>query len=229
MSEPPDTPRNSDPAALVVLVLGVLGVLAVLIGVTLAVLAWWDAVRAGEALPPETTVIAATTTTRAVPSTTLGESTTTTSPDAFDLETLVDDSGTLSLAVPAAWIDRSTGNWTRDGEVIGVSVSAATDRAAWIDGWGAPGVFVGASSVITVADAVGDFSSSCRLDSADALPMAGTFAATQWWVACGAEGSDFLVAVGLVGDTVLLVQVVTLADDPPGLAEAIVNTVRYGT
>lgn len=223
MTESSSTPsRRSDPAALVALVAGVLGVLAVVIGSTLIGLSWWDRVQSS----PDPAVVTTTVTVPPGTAATIPESTTMVADDGM-LQSIADDSGALGVSVPATWSDVGTGEWTRDGSVIGASLSASPDRQAWVEGWGIPGIFVGASSQLSLPEAIGDFSSVCFLEEVGPVTLSGAIGVIERWSGCGEDASDFVVAVADIDGTVLLVQLVTVVGDPPGLADAIMNTLRY--
>jgi serine protease Do len=111
-----------------------------------------------------------------------------------DYVDLTDDTGRITVTVPAAWSDTLGSAWERDGEEIGVALSASPDRDAFYDTWGMPGLFLGSSdrvgSITGYLDAT-DFGGSCayegRFDYEDPL-YAGQF---DRWVDCGPEGSVF--------------------------------------
>ena len=142
---------------------------------------------------------------------------------------LVDDSGVLAVSVPAAWADVETTVWSRDGVEIGPSLSAATDLAAWISGWGTPGMFLGATDQIALADAFGDFFDACELVSTTAIEADGLAGTGEWWAGCGAENSDFFVGVVQVpGDaTIVVVQIADVDGGIADLVEGILTTFRY--
>jgi serine protease Do len=56
-----------------------------------------------------------------------------------------DDTGTIYVQVPGDWTDYNGGQWTFDGEVIGVAISAAPSLENYNAYWDAPGLFFGAS------------------------------------------------------------------------------------
>lgn len=221
----PGSGRKADPGALVTLLLGIIGAGALIVAGALALTVWVDTL--GESTTP-TTMSAATT----VPVGTTSTTTTvtfpvgTTVPPDVALTVVRDESGMLEMSVPLSWTDVGSGRWTRGGVEVGVSLSASTDRQGWVDGWGTPGVFVGASDTISFDEALGDFTGSCTLVTADPFWIGDLPGVAEWWADCGMEGSDFVVAVATDGTTVVLVQLVTLGDDP-GLAAALLATVRY--
>lgn len=189
-------------------VLGLAGVAAIAAGVVM--------IATAPAASPGTT----TTTTTVV-------STSATQPSAT-LE-LVDDTGVLAVSVPGAWADVDTAVWKRDGVEIGPSLSAATDRAAWIAGWDTPGMFIGATDQIAIGDAFGDFSDACERGSVSTISADGLAGTGEWWTGCGAEGTDFFVGVVQVpGDaTIVVFQIADVEGRIAEVVAAILTTFRY--
>jgi serine protease Do len=64
---------------------------------------------------------------------------------AGDVIEYYDDTGTIYVQVPGDWTDFNGGQWTFDGEVIGVEISAAPNLDDYNNYWDAPGLFFGAS------------------------------------------------------------------------------------
>jgi hypothetical protein len=58
---------------------------------------------------------------------------------------LSDDTGTISIEVPAEWGDVATGSWKIQGKDIGVFIAAAPDLGNFYASRAEPGVFFGAS------------------------------------------------------------------------------------
>lgn len=138
----------------------------------------------------------------------------------YEYTLITDDSGVLNVEVPTAWVDTNGSPWTRDDEEIGVAVSAAPDRDAFLNTWTTPGVFFGASAQVTdtpttMLDGF-DFSNSCeyegRHDYEDPL-YTGQF---DLWVDCNGEGTLYLILSAEPEDqsfiTLVAVQIVTDAD-----------------
>jgi serine protease Do len=75
-----------------------------------------------------------------------GEETTTAgSTPSGDVLEYYDDTGTIYVQVPGDWTDYNGGQWTYDGEVIGVAISAAPNLDDYNNYWDASGLFFGAS------------------------------------------------------------------------------------
>ena len=110
-----------------------------------------------------------------------------------------DDSGKLSVRVPKAWSDTSSGNWLMDDKKVGLSLSAATNLKDYNDGWETPGMFFGVSTELAKdTDAkkfldTWDYSKDCKLDSRidyDDSVYAGAY---DIWTNCGSKGNLFIV------------------------------------
>lgn len=112
--------------------------------------------------------------------------------------TVTDDSGTLAVEIPVEWDDVDGGAWTSDGDVLGVSITAAPDLNSYFNSWSTPGIFFGASTDLAgvseddVLD-VYDFSGSCsyggRQDYQDPLYI-GKF---DLWQDCGGGQATYIV------------------------------------
>ncbi|MEK7252631.1 MAG: hypothetical protein AAB198_05225 [Actinomycetota bacterium] len=226
MTTPP-TPssRHSGVAIWIALGFGVLGVGAVASGVGLLLAAPEQSTSSTVAItttftvPGSSTVVTAPTTTA---TTSIG--------GGFEASlTLTDDSGVLTVSVPPTWFDVDLGQWGSDGEEFGPSISAATDRAAWVDGWGTPGFFVGLTSAMTFDDAFGDFSGACLLDHTLPLEVDGLTGASEWWNDCGVERSELFVGVVELedGSGIILFQIVAVDGGIADLVDAILGTFRY--
>ena len=62
---------------------------------------------------------------------------------------MTDDTGAVSVEVPASWDGRRTDEaWPFEGEVVGPSVTAASDLYGWENTGGVPATFVVASKVL---------------------------------------------------------------------------------
>ena len=135
--------------------------------------------------------------------------------------TLVDVEGIMSIDVPAAWSDTDVESfWSYGDELVGVSISASEDIAAWISGWDTPGVFFAASTALTATESLRslldgqDYSFACqydgRYDYSDAL-YSGAY---DVWFDC--EGGDTLFVVLAAetpaSDVLMMLQIVVVTD-----------------
>lgn len=230
------TPNRSRAPAVVALLAGVAGLALLAVGVVRLV-GSMDGPSAAS-----TTVGFVTTTTVEAPATTESSDTSETpattepvdtsgAPSGVDLVTISDDTGALSLSVPAAWDDRSGLAWSVDGEVVGISVGAAVDRNAWYEGWGTPGVFVGLTTVgpDVYTPELGEFGGTCVVGSTEDREYDGFSVVVQQWVDCGDAGSEFHVAMVWPDslEYTALIQVVTLDGSGSDLVDTLVTTLRY--
>jgi serine protease Do len=112
--------------------------------------------------------------------------------------TVTDDSGTLAVEIPVEWRDVDGSAWTSDGDVLGVSITAAPNLNNYYNSWSTPGVFFGASTDLAGVDEddvldVYDFSGSCsyggRQDYEDPL-YSGRF---DLWQECGDGEATYIV------------------------------------
>ncbi|MCC6601954.1 MAG: serine protease [Anaerolineae bacterium] len=133
---------------------------------------------------------------------------------------ITDDSGLLTLDVPAEWRDVDGSAWESDGEVIGLSVTAAPNLNDYYGTWTTPGVTFNATdqldfTVDELLDAF-DFSSDCtptaRTEYSDAV-YAGKY---DVWSNCGGTDTLLVVLAAEPADqsylALITVQVVTDAD-----------------
>ena len=184
---------------------------------------------------PTTAVSFVTTTTTTPSPTTTAVAVSSTTPaatfDPGEFVLLADDSGTFSVAMPAGWPDVAGSEWSVGGEIVGLSVSASTDRAAWYEGWGTEGAFVGVTTVEPeqFSPELGDFSAACTLGSTGNHEYPGFTAIIQEWSDCGDEGSSFRVA--LVWPTSFeysaLIQLVTIDRDGSSTLNHLITTLSY--
>ena len=153
---------------------------------------------------------------------------TTVVPPYTDYVTISDDSGNITVSVPAEWSDISGVPWERDGGLIGPALSAAPDLEAFLDAWGTPGVFIAASSdlVLTPTELLDSqlFDSSCTY--VDRAPYDdGVFVGElDTWEICGDEGSDFIVFVAQPSDGsfTVLGQILMVTQADRGAADEII-------
>jgi len=134
--------------------------------------------------------------------------------------TVTDDTGVVSVEVPAAWSDVD-GTSTDLGGVSAPTVYAATDLGGFLNGWNEPGVMVMAAAELAAADAddlldaLGqpDACTSAGRDSFDGGVLSGRF---EVWTDCGGSGTAYYVVAARATDgsygLVAAVQVVSEAD-----------------
>lgn len=205
----------------------VAGIILVVLGVGGLVSSVGDILPSSSTVPPTSSSVAA-----AVSSTT-GAVTTTPSVAPWSGETVAifDDSGAVSVVVPAEWGDVSRSEWVRDGEVIGLALAAAVDRAAWVEGWGTPGVFVGVvpSGPDAAEVTLGDWGGSCSFGDVRDEVHDGYTMLVQVWTECGVERSVFTTALVWPADgrATVLIQLVTLDGSGDALLELVSGSFTF--
>ena len=107
-----------------------------------------------------------------------------------------DESGRLTLSVPAAWSDVSGSAWTVDGVDLGPGVAASIDRQAWSSSWGVPGIFIGIDevrglSVGEILDAA-NFEGECTLDSREPYDDGVYTGEMEFYSECGGTTDRFV-------------------------------------
>jgi hypothetical protein len=177
-----------------------------------------------------TTTTAPTTTTTEAPPTTDGPPISLPPGDPYlDYVELTDDSGRITVTVPEAWSDTLGSPWERDGEQIGVALSASPDRDAFYDTWGMPGVFIGSSDRLGPLDEyldTYDFEDSCtyagRRDYEDPLYTG----RLDTWIDCGPERSviETLAVDSTDGTEVIVVEVISVTEPDREAVQRILDT-----
>lgn len=81
-------------------------------------------------------------------------------PAAYVYETLLDDSGTITLNAPRPWTDIEGGPWVEDGNEIGRQLVASPDLQSFRSSWNTPGVIFGVSEQLA-----GNFTPDTLLDA----------------------------------------------------------------
>ena len=110
-----------------------------------------------------------------------------------------DDSGALTIEIPAEWSDVNGAAWEIDGEELGPSVTAAPSIAGFEETWTTPGVFFAASES-AIAE-VGeeemldfyDFSDSCTYDERVEYDDGLYTGYYDIWSECGGEDVLYIV------------------------------------
>jgi serine protease Do len=146
--------------------------------------------------------------------------------------TVTDDSGALEMEVPTEWSDVRSAPLVDNGETVGPGVWASADYDAYIDTWGEPGVFFGASRSLVQAYSVDefldskDYSDSCDYDDRYTYEDELYVGKYDLWVNCGEEGSTFVVLAAVPENqeylTEVNIQMLSEADFEAG--DRILNT-----
>jgi len=151
-----------------------------------------------------------------------------------DYVEVTDDSGLLSMSVPAEWSEVSGVPWNYDDETVGYSIVASPDIQGWYDTWDVPGVFFGASETLRARlDPTGlldegpyDFSADCtydgRYDYEDPLYV-GQY---DLWIDCGGTGAILIVLAAEPFDqsSIILLQAIAIYDEDLDAVDTVLNT-----
>ncbi len=142
--------------------------------------------------------------------------------------TLTDDSGAVSITVPAAWSDTSGSPWFVEGAEVGPAITAAVDIEDWHSAWDTPGAFIGVATSGFRPD-LGDFSGVCVRGPQQDRTTGSLVGTIQSWSSCGGAGSDFLVFRGEPegGGFVVLVQLVSTDGSGPAELDRMLATFSY--
>ncbi|PZC45779.1 MAG: serine protease Do [Chloroflexi bacterium] len=138
-----------------------------------------------------------------------------------DFGEITDATGSITVVVPTAWADVTSPAWENaDGDVIGVQMNASTDVAAWQAGWGAPGVYIAASSEVGLdpnawLDAY-NFT-DCTYVGRESYEDPLYVGSQDVWIDCGPEGSTFIAVSALPADGSFLVIVEAVLVEPRDL------------
>ena len=146
--------------------------------------------------------------------------------------TVNDDSGALTVEIPAEWSDVDGSAWVDNGETIGAGLRAAPSLDNFYNSWTEPGMIFGASS--TLAQSMNeqvlleefDYSDSCtkegRYDYADPL-YTGLY---EVWSNCGGTDSLYVVvtAVPEARNYVILVTVQIVSDADLDALDHVLNS-----
>lgn len=143
-----------------------------------------------------------------------------------------DDTGAITMSIPAEWSEQQSGRWLVDGTDFGPSVTAAPDIDAWVNGWATPGVFFGASSTLRGQFDVNgildqsDFSDTCTLDARYDYEDPLYIGAYDVYTDCADAGSTFiqLAAEPADGSFILFLQIVLVGDADLEALDQILNT-----
>lgn len=152
--------------------------------------------------------------------TSLGGEVTDSGTSGYTYTTISDDTGRLSVEVPTAWSDVVGSSWSMDDETVGIAVSAAPDRDAFLNTWTTPGVFFGASEILITRmneDQMLDdftFNNSCTYDGREDYSDGLYTGRYDLWSDCGGEDTVFIVISATPEDRSLLILVmIQIIDD----------------
>jgi serine protease Do len=132
-----------------------------------------------------------------------------------------DDTGSLTVEVPAEWRDIDGSLWTAEGEQFGWQITAATSIDGFNNTWTTPGMFFGASiDLVTYSEAelldIFDYSDSCGYGGREPYEDPLYSGAYDLWTNCGGTDTLFVVVAATPESRAYIilvaVQVVTEAD-----------------
>jgi hypothetical protein len=175
-----------------------------------------------------------TTTTSGTPGTTLPETPgLPETPDEFI--TITDDTDQIELRVPVAWGDIDATGWINQSQLIGPGLVAAPDVDAWRAEWGTPGVFIGASDVLTeTIETILDikrWDTFCTYEGRDLYDDGLYVGHYDLYYDCGDELSVFIVIAAEPADQsfLILVEIVIVTEDDLLAADEIIRSFQvYG-
>jgi serine protease Do len=137
-----------------------------------------------------------------------------------DYQSIVDDTGTIVIEVPADWSDIDPAPATDDAGATIPYILASTDRQAWTDSFDVPGVLFAqlgpTADIPSTLLEYGDFSGVCTdlglVDYSDPV-FTGQY---QVWDACGGTPTAIVVLAAVPADgsytALMMVQIVSEAD-----------------
>lgn len=144
--------------------------------------------------------------------------------------TVNDDSGTLQVEIPSAWVDINGSEWVENDNPIGVAVSAAPNLDDFWDTWGTPGMFFGASATLNqTTDEMLDefqFTNSCTYEGRTPYEDPLYTGVYDLWSDCGDAGTLYVVVAATPADGafLILVQVAVVTDADLDALDHILNS-----
>ncbi|MCP5027404.1 MAG: trypsin-like serine protease [Actinomycetia bacterium] len=135
--------------------------------------------------------------------------------------TITDDSGLISVSVPAEWND-TDGSANPD---FGPSIYAAPNLTGFLDTWDTPGIIIESSPTRTVDDldatlAEIDLTGSCVFEGVDVYEDPLYFGSLELWSDCGGTGAITVVLVAAPLDGNFLIRMFIQAIEPRDLVAA---------
>jgi serine protease Do len=142
-------------------------------------------------------------------------------PASYTYAVVTETDGRLSTELPTEWSDVSTGDWTRQDEVVGARIGASTNYDTWVDSYTVPGIFLGVSTALAGTDVEAEldsqkttFEKDCTYDSRLDYSAYGYTGKFDVYRSCGGTSNSFFVVVvkPADGSSLILAQVVVLGD-----------------
>lgn len=136
-------------------------------------------------------------------------------------QTLVDDTGSITVDVPNEWTDVDTAPFTMDDGSEAPFISASTDLATFNSSWDVPGLLYAAlapqpdiaSTIALLAPQEGQCATDNGVSDYDDSVFVGQY---QYWSGCGGNNAEYVVLVASPADAsytaVIAVQILSDAD-----------------
>ena len=136
-------------------------------------------------------------------------------------QTLIDDTGAITIDVPVEWTSIDTTPFTMDDGSQAPFIQASTDLAAFSGSWDVPGLFYAAlppqpdiaSTIALVAPQEGQCTADNGVVDYDDSVFTGQY---QYWSGCGANAAEYVVLVASPADAsytaVIAMQILSDAD-----------------
>ena len=150
--------------------------------------------------------------------------------------TITDDSELIEVNVPAEWGDVRGDSWSSGlvagEELIGPAVSASTDLEAFNTGWDVPGVFIGASAMITtgIEETLDNywFGDDCTYDDRYEYDDGFYTGLYDLYTNCGSAGSLFIQVIAEPADQTWIasVQIGAVTEADLAAADEIIASFR---
>ena len=136
--------------------------------------------------------------------------------------TVNDESGRLTVDVPADWDDIDGSPWTSDEEEVGVGLTASPDNESFYDSFSTPGLFFGARADLADPDPEAylddiDLSEFCTYDERSEYDDGVYTGFYDFWTECGEEETLFIALAALPQagdfvDTLIYLEMIVATD-----------------
>lgn len=158
-------------------------------------------------------------------------------PTSYDGYTTVsDDTGSISVDVPAAWAEVSGSAWAMNENPVGVAITATPSIDGFETTWTTPGMFFGASRDLvssydeqTILDDIA-FADSCTYDSRNEYSDSLYTGYYDLWTGCGGTDTMLVVLAAVPEDRsfLMLVEVQVVSEADLEALDTVLNTFVAG-
>ena len=148
---------------------------------------------------------------------------------------VMDESGRISLQVPAGWSDSDSGPFEIDGEVVGIEFTVAPDVADFNDNWETAGASIavwddfGAADIDEVLDTI-TFEDECTYDARYEYEADNFSGKYDLWDDCGdvtgATLATFALQFGSVPDALVILYIGTPTKEDLSILDPILSSLR---